>query len=263
MNTLLRTALVLCFLAIPSGLQADQGKWNEYPSAHFIVYYKDIPQDFVQTVGESAESYYNEIAINLGFNRERDWMSDQRIKIYIYQDDQDYVRNSQQYQWSHGAASAKERTIRTFPSAHGFFDSTLPHELGHIIFHDYIGFDVEIPLWFEEGVAMYQEKAKRFGVNEDVLRALKNDEFISLTDLTNMRLYSDSPPERVQLFYAEAASVVNYMISELGEYRFVKLCRELKAGNSFIDAMKSSYVRFSDFQELNRAWVSYLKDHAQ
>src|SRR6185295_10938486 len=117
----------------------------------------------------------------------------------------------------------------------------------HIIFHEYIGFDVDVPLWFEEGVAMYQEKAKRFGANGDVLRALKNGEFISLTDLTNMRLYSDSPPDKVQLFYAESASVVNYMISELGENRFAKLCRELKGGGNFMDAMQSSYVRFSNF----------------
>jgi hypothetical protein len=256
-----RTILLLCLALLPVS-PAHAGDWSEYKSAHFVVHYRNaIPLSFVKSVTESAENYYREITAGFGFNREQGWMSDNRAKIYIYQDDKDYIRNAQQYQWSHGAASVREKTIRTFPSAHGFFDSTLPHELGHIIFHEYVGFDVDVPLWFEEGVAMYQEKAKRFGVNSDVSKALKNGEFIPLTELTNMRLYSDSPEERVQLFYAEAASVVNYMINELGEYRFVKLCRELRAGKGFMEAVESSYVRFSDLEDLNRAWINYLKEN--
>ncbi len=247
-------------LLFPSVLCAESGKWNEYKSAHFFVYYKNIPLSFARTVADSAENYYHEITSGLGFNREHDWMSEKRAKIYIYQDDKDYVRNAQQYEWSHGAASVKEKTIRTFPQAHGFFDSTLPHELGHIIFHEYIGYDVDVPLWFEEGVAMYQEKAKRFGVNVLVRKALENDQFISLMDLGNVRLYSESPSDQVQLFYAESASIVYFMISELGESRFVKFCRELRSGKNFMEAMNAAYVRFSNLDDLNRAWVNYLKD---
>jgi hypothetical protein len=260
MNNILQAFLAGVMLLCPSLIFAEEGKWNEYKSAHFSVYYKDIPLSFVKTVADSAEDSYGEISSSLGFNREQGWMSEKRAKIYIYQDDKDYVRNANQYQWSHGAASVQEKTIRTFPQAHGFFDSTLPHELGHIIFHEYIGHDVEIPLWFEEGVAMYQEKAKRFGVNADVRKALKNDQFISLTDLGNVRLYSDTPSEEVQLFYAESASIVYFMISELGESRFVKLCRELRSGKSFAEAMNAAYVRFSSLDDLNRAWVNYLKE---
>jgi hypothetical protein len=258
-----RLVFLFLLLSIPLSAFCDEGRWKEFRSAHFVVYYKAIPATFVKSVADSAENYYHEITGNLGFNREQNWMPEERAKIYIYQDDKDYVRNAQQYQWSHGAALAKERTIRTFPSAYGFFDSTLPHELGHIIFHEYIGFAVEVPLWFEEGVAMCQEKAKRLGADEDVLRALKNGQFISLTELTNMRLYSDSPPDKVDLFYAESASVVNYLIGELGESRFAKLCRELKDGRDFLGALQASYVRFSSLDELNRSWVNYLKQQDQ
>jgi hypothetical protein len=256
MRTLFAVLLCVVLLSVPSARAAE---WNEYKSAHFVILHHNIPLSFVESVADSAENYYHEITSSLGFNREGGWMSEKRAKIYIYEDDNDYIRNAQQSQWSHGAASVREKTIRTFPAAHGFFDSTLPHELGHIIFHEYIGFDVEIPLWFEEGVAMYQEKAKRFGAHDTVAQAVKNGQFIPLTQLTNMRLYSDSPTEEVQLFYAESASVVYYMINELGEHRFVKLCRELKSGRNFIEALGSSYGRFSSLEDLNRAWVNYLK----
>jgi hypothetical protein len=258
----MRIILTALFLSMAlNAATVRAAEWSQYKSAHFIVLHRDVPLSFVKSVADSAENYYREITSNLGFNREQNWMSEERAKIYIYENDRDYVRNAKQYQWSHGAASVRDRTIRTFPAAHGFFDSTLPHELGHIIFHEYIGFDVEIPLWFEEGVAMFQERAQRVGAHETVAKALKNGQFIPLTQLTNMRLYSDTPTEEVQLFYAESASVVNYLISELGEHRFVKLCRELKSGRNFMEALGSSYGRFSSIEDLNRAWVNYLKSH--
>lgn len=252
---------VFVLLLIPAldATASGPDKWNEYRSAHFLIYYKSIPLDFIKTVEGAAEDHYQAIAKGLGFQREESWVSDKRAKIYIYQDANDYILNGEQQQWSHGSAFAAAKTIRTFPSAHGFFDSTLPHEIGHIIFREFVGLEADAPLWFEEGVAMYQEKAKRFGVNSIVKTALENGEFIALKDLTDMRLYSDSPTETLELFYAESASIVYYMVSELGEFNFVRFCRALKDGKSFTDALRTVYVRFRNLDDLNRAWLNYLE----
>lgn len=234
-------------------------QWNEKKDMHFIVYYKGAPIDFVETVIQSAEREYNDIARNLGFTRYKSWTFDERAKIYIYDSDKDYVQSAQTAQWSHGIASPTERIIRTFPTAHGFFDSTLPHELGHIIFREFIGFKAEVPLWFEEGVAMYQEKAKRWGAHTAVKDSIKEGRFISLMDLTNLRLYSNSDPRLVDLFYAEAASAVNFLINESGQERFVRLCRELKEGNNFEKAFASVYIRYQTLERLNKSWLESLK----
>lgn len=245
-------------VAFSSSVLAGE-KWNERRAAHFLIYYKDTPMDFVRSVEGAAEDEYREITASLGFRREQNWMSENRAKIYIYEDAGDYSLNSQQYQWSHGAASAGEKIIRTFPSAAGFFDSTLPHEMGHIIFREFVGLDAKVPLWFEEGVAMYQEKAKRVGANTTVKAAIKNGKFIPLTELSNMRLYNETPKDQVELFYTEAASIVYYMISELGDHRFAHLCRALKEGKDFFSAMESAYGRFHNWNDLSRAWMNYLE----
>ncbi len=161
--------------------------------------------------------------------------------------------------WSHGSASAKEKEIRTFPAAAGFFDSTLPHELGHIIFREFIGHSARIPLWLEEGVAMYQEKAKRWGANRLVQEAMANGTFLSLNELDSLQLTSNTDQHLIELFYAESASMVYFMITELGEYRFGNFCRRLKEGDSFKKALESAYVRFHDQDDLNKVWVDYLK----
>ena len=86
----------------------------------------------------------------------------------------------------------RPRRSKLYPDVNGFFDTLLPHELGHIIFRDYIGFTAAVPLWFEEGVAIYQEKAKRLGSNKTVKEAIENGQFIPLSQLSGVRLYKDS-----------------------------------------------------------------------
>ncbi|MDP2654030.1 MAG: peptidase MA family metallohydrolase [Candidatus Omnitrophota bacterium] len=234
-------------------------KWQEYRCTHFLIYYKNVPMDFVKEVEEAAEGYYSAITRNLGFTRYQGWAFEGRAKIFIYDDQDDYVESSRQAGWSSGMASAREKVIRTFPSAHGFFDSTLPHELGHIIFREFIGYRAMIPLWLEEGVAMHQEKAKRWGAHQMVLKAIEKGEFIPLKALTQISLTQDTDRATVDLFYTESASVVYYLITEFGIHRFVNFCRALKEGRTFEAAFVSAYSRFQNVDDLNKAWVDYLK----
>lgn len=257
----MKKILVLVTLFLFTSISSSYAKeWKEYKRRHFIVYYKNAPFDFVKSVEEMAEDYYGEISKNLGFTRYKGWTWDERAKIYIYDDSEDYVRSARAARWSHGVASPKDKVIRTFPAAHGFFDSTLPHELGHIIFREFIGFKAQVPLWFEEGVAMYQEKARRWGAHKAVKKAMKEEAFIPLEELTIMHLSQKTSPEEVNLFYTEAASVIQFLIGEYGKQRFVRLCRKLKDGNPFEWTFESIYVRFKTMEDLNKAWVKFLKE---
>jgi len=253
------TSGVLSILSFPIDGQA-KNDWEKLQSTHFIIYYKEAPLDFVQGVEKAAEQYYGEIADNLGYTRYESWTYDKRAKIYIYNDQEDYVVSARQFKWSHGSASVKTKEIRTFPSAHGFFDSTLPHELGHIIFREFIGFSGQVPGWMDEGVAMYQEKAKRWGANKAVKQAIAAKKFMPLHELTYMTLYSETPQETVDLFYSEAASVTYYIITELGKVRFGYFCEKLKQGSSLDNALNYAFPRIKDLDALNKAWLEYLKE---
>ena len=232
--------------------------WNEEKSSHFEIFYKTAPKDFVKNVEKMAEHYYDDIYDNLGLGHYQSWSWDDRAKIYIYDDEDDYVQNAGQFAWSHGVASPQGKMIRTFPSAHGFFDSTLPHELGHIVFREMVGFQTDVPLWFEEGVAMFQEQAKRFGSHKAVQEAIKNGKFIPLDELAHLRLDNRSDDALVQLFYAESASVVYYLIEQYGTERFKRLCREMKEKGSFEMTLGSVYYRIKSTDGLNKEWVKYL-----
>ena len=188
------------------------------------------------------------------------WRYDNRVAIYIYDDQQDYTTDGAHFGWASGHANIARKEIRTYPAAAGFFDSTLPHELAHLIFREFIG-NQRIPLWLDEGVAMYQEKAKRWGANKMVAAAMKSGKFLSLEEMTYDRLSKEKDQEIINLFYAEAASIVYYMIVELGETRFENFCRKLSDGMSFEEALETNYGRFHSIKDLNDRWVDYIKQN--
>ena len=248
-------AIMVCAAAV---LAHAKKEWDELKGSNFIVYSRDVPEDFVNTVLEEAENDFRRVSENLGVVHYQSWAWDKRANIYIYPNEEDYVKNGGMG-WSHGSALVQAKMIRTFPSDNGFFDSILPHELGHIILHEYVGPVADVPLWFDEGVAMYQEKARRLGAHAAVRKAIKNGQFIPLTQLAVMRLYNGTDKETVQLFYAESASVVNFMIAELGEAHFRKLCQGLKDRMRFEQALSAAYMRIDHLEELNKRWVAFLE----
>jgi len=240
--------------------QAAADEWKEQQSRHFKVYYKSAPLSFVKDVETTAERLYEDIARDLGFTRYRGWSFEDQAKIYIYDDQEDFVNSARGANWSHGYASVREKTIRTFPAAYGFFDSLLPHEMGHIIFREFIGQYVRVPSWFEEGVAMYQEKGKRWGANKDVRKAIEEGKFIPLSELSIIHLGYNADRSLVDLFYSESASVVYYMITEFGGYTFVRLCRKLQEKKSFEQALIEAYPMFKSLNDLNDRWKEYVQE---
>jgi len=256
----IKILIAICLLQVSwcAKACADEN-WTEYRSRHFRIYYRSAPRNFVKNIEDMAERYYDEITRNMGFFREHNWTFDDRAQIYIYDSQQEYVNSAQIAGWSHGSADPKDKIIRTFPAAHGFFDSTLPHELGHIIFREFVGQSKAIPLWFEEGVAMYQEKARRWGVDAIVKEAIEDGSFIPLEQLSRVRLYKHTEQKFVELFYAESASVVNFLIDLEGEQKFFKFLRKMNQGSEFIVAFKSTYRRFDNIDDLDRVWMQSLK----
>jgi len=235
-----------------------QEPWNVEKSTHLLVYYKSADKSFVQEVIDRAEEYYNRIADSLGFRRYDFWLWDNRAKIYIYDDSKQYQQETGQPAWSSGAAQPQSKIIYTFPYAKGFFETVLPHEMGHIIFREFVGFqNPSVPTWLEEGVASYQESSKYALANVLVKESLKDNSFIGIERLNALRPHMLSDERQVRLFYSEAVSIVNYLIKEFGSDKFVLFCQELRDKKDFLRAMSYSYP-FSDLEEFQTAWLKYV-----
>jgi hypothetical protein len=250
-------ALLFTSSAILEATEAE--KWNTAKSTHFIVYYENASQDFINRLMDKAEDYYNKIAEDLGFNRYNFWLWDNRAKIYIYDNAKEYQSATGYPGWFAGSALAGEKIIQAYADATGFFDTVLPHEMGHIIFREFVGFyNKAIPLWLEEGVASYQQKLKYSMSDAWVREAIKKNNFMTLGKLGSFNVASNMDSDTARLFYAESFSIVDFLIKEFGRDSFVLFCQNLRDKNNLERALASVYP-FSNVKELEQGWERYLE----
>ena len=208
---------------------------------------------------DRAENYYNDIADALGFKRYDFWLWENRAKIYIYDNADAYRQATGQPDWSSGCAYARDKIIHTFPYAQGFFDSVLPHELGHIVFREFVGFDnSSIPIWLDEGVASYQEKARYFSSRMVLKQAISQGKFMNIAALNSFDLHACTDHAQVALFYNESVNLVSYLIKEFGQDSFVVFCQHLRDKRNFDEALRSAYP-YANIDELSRAWEDSLR----
>jgi hypothetical protein len=233
--------------------------WNTAKSTHFIIYYKNAPPGFLEELIDKSENYYNKIADNLGFRRYNFWLWDNRARIYIYDDAKDYQAATGEPLWSSGCAYPREKVIRTFPYAKKFFDIILPHEMGHIIFREFVGFDnPAVPPWLDEGVASYQQDLASPAANLTIKGALRENRLTPLNKLSAIKPQSMTDSGTVNLFYAQAVSVVDYLMKKFGQDRFIVFCQALRDKKDLAKALILAYS-FNNIEELDEAWRRHLK----
>ncbi len=254
-KTVLLLLILRCF--IHSG-RSESKNWHEKRSTHFIVYFRNAPLKFVYKVIDKAEDYYRDIADSLGFRRYQFWLWENRAKIYIYDEAQGYQQATGSPKWSYGHVMPRDKIIHSFYNERRFIDQILPHELGHIIFREFVGFEnTSIPLWLDEGVACYQEFRRRPTADAIVRAAIEKGKFIDLERLSSFTSRSMADDETVQVFYAESVSLIAFLIAEYGNDRFVVFCRRLRDKKDFLEALKASF-RVEGLKQLEEAWKDYL-----
>lgn len=252
--------LIILFWVAGICLAQEQDKWNLEKSTHFIVYYKNAPGDFIKQLIDNSENYYEKISFDLGFNRFNFWLWDDRAKIYIYNNASDYRAATGQPGWSGGSALPRDKIIKTFAYAQGFFETVLAHEIGHIIFREFVGFDnPAVPLWLDEGVASYQERVRHSQADALIKKALDLGNFIPLEKLPNFGEQFSMPQDTAQLFYAQGFSAVDFLIKQYGKDKFVTFCQNLRDKRNMDRALASVYP-FNNIREMEAAWLKYLKN---
>lgn len=253
--------LLLILFSSHKAIGADEEiKWNIEKSTHFIVYYKAAPKDFVDTLVNYSENYYNKIADDLGFRRFNFWLWDNRAKIYVYDNGEDFHKGTGFPVWAAGIASTKDKVIYTYPYAKGFFESVLPHEMGHLVFREFVGVhNAFVPVWLDEGVASFQERGRAEASKQIVRNAIKDGSFIPLDRLNTMDPRTMADHKAVNLFYSEAVTVVQYLVESFGRDSFIGFCQRLRDGRNLETALRSSY-NFNNIGVLNEAWRKYLEN---
>ncbi len=255
-KTIRLTACFLLILFLPVLAFSQNQKWLVQKSTHFLVYYKNAPEEQVDELVRRAEGYYDSIAEQFGFNRFNFWTWDNRAKIYVYDNQEDYRQSTQSYGWSGGHVFINQKLIQGFAGSGEFLDNMLPHELAHIIFLEMVGFNnPSVPLWLQEGVATYQEQ--NYGLfKTEMADRIRRGDYLSLGALTYFQPASEGE-DKVRLFYLESNSLVKYLITQFGKDTFVDFCRHLRDNRNLLAALRKAYS-FNSLDELEAAWKGFI-----
>lgn len=230
-----------------------QDDWNIQKSKHFIVYYQDIPSQYIYDLTNKAEDYYSKITDYLGYKGFDFWTWENRCKIYIYKNRQDYLDATGSIQWSRAHVNVKDRRIDSYYSQDIFYDTILPHELGHIIFRAFIGFDKMLPLCLDEGIACNQEKDYSTRLKFAAYLA-KKDIYIPFAQLLSTGKKEIAKPA---VFYSQCASLVDFLITDFGQKRFTVLCRRIRDGGDWEENLLKVY-QFDDLEVFQKRWLESL-----
>ena len=273
-------------LGIVSGttLHADMAEkydWKELKGTHFIVYFVG-QEDFASDVLNAGEKCYTRITGELGYARYQNfWLWEKRCKIYVYPDHESYVKATGSFEWAHGMAEYSTKTIYSYAWREGFLESLLPHEITHLIFREFIGFKGEAPLWLDEGVAQWEEEAKRPQMKAMVKDLYAKNGLLTIEDMMKLDILRLSENEGVHVraaltkdgspgvvflssdnlvntYYLQSVSMIGFLIEKYGGESFTVFCRELRDGASLEGALRSAYTSITTIEDFQKYWKEYL-----
>lgn len=250
---------IFYFLSAVHRLYAQD--WQEFKGEHFIVYYTE-DKKFAREVLRSAENYYRKIASQLGYQRySQFWTWDKRVHIYIYPDKNSFLSVTGQSNWSEGMADYTNKQIISYVWHQGFLEALLPHEITHLIFRDYVGLSEKIPLWLDEGVAQWMEPQKRQAVKWAVRKLNQQNRLLALETMMQLDIRQVNDNELVHVFYVEAISLIEFLVTKYGSENFINFCRQLRDGKTVEDALAFVYPRsIRSLKDLEEKWKNHLQE---
>lgn len=253
--------LLLVSTTINSPL-AVANEWHELKGTHFLIYTQTgVDSSLTQTVMFNAEQSYDRIIRYFGALPQKGfWLWDNRCKIYLFESQKGYLAYSKQPEWSGGVSIPSRRTIISYQNAPNFLESVLPHELGHLIFREFVGFqNGQIPRWLDEGFAVWQEEGDKEHYRAVVAKAAQEGTTIRLTTLNQMSLLHEQKTRDAELFYSQSQSMVRFLLENRDPSYFINFCRSLRDGVDFEEALRKNYkYDFATLNELEASWKRYV-----
>lgn len=228
------------------GLEAGA---QENSSLHFKV--KAYGQSTVLDVSAVAEAAYTRIMTDTGLSS---FMPRGLYQIVVYGSQDEYRKKTGQPDWSGGVAVGN--AIYTYMSPR--LEAVLSHEITHLIWFEFMGRVNPDHRWVNEGLAVLQEnKAVGSRGQGDMFSAVRGtmrsqtipmDQMIRLVPATE-RAYE------VSLWYAQAESMVRFMIERGGRIGFSQFLNALRYDKSLDQAVAEGFPgSWRTLEELDRDW---------
>ena len=257
--------LALAFIIVPSAVFSQFGQnkvqynvfdWKYLQSKHFDVFFAQNGESIARFTANAAESSLVSLEKNIGYRIKN------RIPIIVFNSHNEFQQNNAVDEYlPEGVGGVtellKNRVLVPFEGDYEKFRHVIHHELLHAYMNDlYYGgslqniisqnIQLQIPTWFNEGMAEYQS----LGGNDR-----ENDMFIR-----DAVIYDYIPPVDYlygYIAYRGGQSFFSWLSDEYGQEKIGDLMMQIKAlgdvNEGFEDVYKLSLEKLSD------KWLKFLK----
>jgi hypothetical protein len=225
--------------------------WQKLSQGKVNIYWYRGDNSFAQSLMSKAQQSLEKLAEDTGASPENP------INIYIYGSAED-LRGSLIYpqEWTGGVAFTQYNIIAIGISP-GDLDwglRAMTHELTHNVINQ-VTFNPygELPVWLNEGLAMYGEGELTPQFAGPLREAVSNNTLISVRSLASP---FSAFTEMSLLSYAQSYSLVDYLIQQYGPTRMQELLNTFQQGSTYDAALKKVYGLDMDGLDTEwRAWA--------
>ena len=225
--------------------------WNRLAGDQVTIYWYQGDEPFAQELMDAAGEALQRLASDIGVSLE------QAVSIYIYASSQDLLDALVfPYEWTGGIAFPDFGIIAIGIPAYNLAwgKRAMAHELAHLVVYQAVfGPYGDIPVWLDEGLAVYTEGGLSSDRRSSLEEAISNDELISVRSLSSS---FPTDPDEARLSYAESYSVVVFLLDNYGQDKMLQLLDVFREGSGYDGALIEVYG--FDMDGLNELWRASL-----
>lgn len=231
--------------------------WKYIQSSHFdVYYYKDRNYYLAVFAAQTLEAALKQIEQDFNYH------ITQRIKVIVYDSHNDFAQTNVtqlplENQGIGGVTEPyKNRITLPFMGDYSDFRHTIHHELIHAVVNEMFyggsvqsiiqnNIQLQIPGWFNEGMAEYSSMGFDTGEDDFLRDAILNNYMPPISQLNGF------------FDYRGGQSVWNYIVEEYGREKIAEIFHDIKNSRSVEQGFKQALGLSID--ELSKRWHTYLK----
>ena len=192
--------------------------WQSLTQGQVDVHWYGQSSDFGQIMLSQAVANVKRISTKLGGSLRH------TINLWVYQTSSDFHGSlpPSVYEWVGGVAfpSLNEASIVVDSPNDETLIRDMPHELSHLIFHQLTEDGILAPLWFDEGMAVYNQTYHEPDMTLQLKEALAKHDLLRLSEIQyNFPADSDA----AYLAYAQSWNLISYMYTTFGQAKMTNL----------------------------------------
>jgi hypothetical protein len=230
--------------------------WQKITEGKVTIYWYEGKESFAQDIMSTSQQALERLSKDTGA------FLAEPIRIYIYANAND-LRGSMIFpqEWTGGVSFTQFSCIAIGISSTNLSwgRRAIAHELTHLVTHQ-MTFNPynEIPVWLEEGIAMFNEGPMQTTFSSQLKNAISTNKLISLQTLSSpFSAYA----EQSYLSYAESYSVIDYLIRTYGKDKMFQLLDTFRQGSTYDGALNKVYG--IDTEGLNAQWQKSIASPAK